>query len=278
MKLPNNPIWQMKPWCVFEGEDEGEGGGGEHWSDGMEDITSNADILSHAKKYDSAGAAVKAGYELTKKLGASYRLPDDLNSLSQDQRNELASKMQTLKQIPEKASDYEITRPELPQGLEYNETLESGVREFAHNQGWETPQVQAVVDLINSGLATVHNKQVEDATKAASKAEQEYMMRCGGLFETKKAGISQLLAQATEELGFGYTKDDGSPGSKLNDALDIVQTGDKTDIRQLGNKVPVLELLSWIQETFLKEAVPIGGTPGKPIEGSDFFDYKKVDK
>ncbi len=252
-----------------------------HWSESHEDITSNTDVSEFAKRYDSPGAMAKAGYEARSKLGSSFRLPDDLKTLSEDQKGELSSRMKTLKTVPENAEGYEINRPDMPDGLEYDEKLESSVREFAHQRGMEGKEVQDIMDFLNAGTVAAHTRLTQGQAKASSESERDYKALCGADYKAKMQGISNLLSQATDAIGLRYTDDKGESRSKLNDCLDAIQVGKGDDatikISQIGNKVPVMQLLSWIHETFLQEGEPItGGEQGGG--GSDFFDYKTEDK
>lgn len=287
MRLPKHPLWPMLRFAKFEdGGDTGDGGDGglagdPHWSDSHEVITSNVELHDFAKRYDSEGAMAKAGYEARSKLGSSFRLPDDLKTLSEDQKGELSSRMKTLKTVPENAEGYEVNRPDMPDGLTYDESFESSVREFAHQRGWENKEVQEIMDFLNSGVVAAHTRLEQGQAKASSAAEQDYKALCGADYKAKMQGISNLLSQATDAIGLRYTDDKGESRSKLNDCLDAIQVGKGDDatmeIRQIGNKVPVMQLLSWIHETFLQEGEPItGGEQGGGESG--FFDYKTEDK
>ncbi len=288
MRLLKHPLWPMLRFAKFDDAgDGGEGGGGEsltdgtHWSESHEDITSNADVLAFAQRYESPAAMAKAGYESRSKLGNSFRLPDDLKTLSEDQKGELSSRMKTLKTVPENAEGYEVTHPDMPDGLTYDEKFESSIREFAHQRGWENKEVQEIMDFMNSGVVAAHTRLEQGQAKASSEAERDYKALCGADYKAKMLGISNLLSQATDAIGLRYTDDKGESRSKLNDCLDAIQVGKGDDatikISQIGNKVPVMQLLSWIHETFLQEGEPItGGEQGGG--GVDFFDYKTEDK
>jgi len=295
MKPPKNPLWHSKPWSVFDqppdpavGDDGGGGGGGGgggdlgHWSDSHDTITANADVHKLVQRYATEADLAKAHYEARQKLSGSFRLPDDLSTLTEEQRGELHSRMNSLKTVPENAEGYEIERPqEMPDGLDYDETFEAALRDFAHQRGWENKDVQEVADFFNTGVMAAHNRLTEAQAKASAQAENEFKLMCGPHFKEKIKGVGTALAHISEELGLSYTDKQGNSRSKLLDCFDAIETGQSPDtsfeIKQIGNKIPVLQAFSWVYEKFLREAEPIGGSAAEAA-AADFFSYANVDR
>lgn len=293
MIRPNNPLmmwkyglWPIKPWSVFnEPTGEGEGGGSEitHWSDAHEGITSNADINAFAKRYESETALVKGAYEARQKLGSSYRLPDDLKTLTTDQQQELTAKVRGLREVPDTPNGYDIQRPaDWPKNVQYDENFESTIREFAHQRGWENKDVQDMMNLFNDGILSAHRRLDEAQQKATAQAEQNFRLEIGPRYDQVMKGIGVVLREATNELGLTYQDPTtGETRSHLDDCLDLMRSprddgGENIRITQLGNKVPILKMLAWIHEKFIGEPVAVGGS-NAPGSGAEDF-YEKVDK
>ena len=274
----------MKWPRVYFSEGDGGGGGGEpaaHWSDAHEGITSNSDVHEYCKRYATEADFAKGAYETKQKVGSSYRLPDDLKSLTEDQRTELMTKVRGLKTIPEKPEGYEIQRPEMPEELAYDENFESALRNFAHERGWENKDVQDMTNFFHKAMVSAYNRANQAEKTMMAEAERDYRLQVGPEFDSKMAGIGSLLRQAAEELGLLYHDDDKNLRSKLDDCLEMIREpktegGDKITFKQLGNMVPVLQLLSWVNEKYVGAGQPLMTGAGAPNLEHDF--YKTVDK
>jgi len=69
---------------------------------------------------------------------------------------------------PEKATDYEFAKPNLPDGMEFDEKLDAGFREFAHKNGLSQKKAAAISDWYNGNMIEAYG-----ANTKAIKANQE---------------------------------------------------------------------------------------------------------
>lgn len=248
---------------VSESDFSSEGDG--HWSDEHEDITSNADVLKHARKYKTVSELTKAGFELSTKLGKTYRLPDDLTKLGDDQKTELLTRTRQLRDVPEKPEDYEF---EVPEGMPRNEKLEAAFRAFAHERGYGKKDTAELMDFYHNALKASRDADEEGKKQKASKAEQEWRVRCGATYDTVEENIKRMRMKITDALGFGYTGEKGELCSKFDDCLDETE---------MGNKIPILQMLNYFWETYEAEGEPVEGSGAGPGKDSSHFDYKSMD-
>lgn len=268
-------------YCFFAGEGEGGGNGGEgdgdntgsfntdgdlHFAEMDEAISSNADHLAFAKRYNNLAEFVKGAYETKQKLGSSFRLPDDLKTLSDEQRAEIVSKAVSLRDVPENAEGYEY---EIPDGLTKDEALDTAFRAFAHEHKMSKSDVKEIMSFYHQAQLSAMQKHGEDVARKVREAETQFRVRCGADYDKVMENIKRARMQVTEKLGLGYTNDKGELSSKLDDCLD--KTG-------LGNKIPILQLLNLYYEDVLAEGEPIGAESGSEGQASSFFNYDKVDK
>ena len=248
-----------------------------HWSDEHEGIVADADLHDYAKKYTSMGEAIKGGYNAQKKLGSSFRIPDKLDTLTEEQRAELHSKVKALRNVPEKPEDYKIEKPkEIPPGMNYDQTLENSFRQFAHERGWDNKDVNDLSQWYNQSLIAGYNKTMQSNQKQMNEAINNLRIEWTGDYDKKLEGIKRLRQHISEELGLGYSNEKGELCSKLDDCLDMpAQNG----IR-FGNMPPVLQLLNWVFETLVAEGTPLPGGGGEPEKDfwKDFYAHPQSSK
>jgi hypothetical protein len=243
------------------------------WYEEDNEITSNADLMKHIKDHgfeETPTKAVRAHFELQKKMGASYRLPDDLSKLTPEQKADILARTQSLMNVPESAEGYEFDKPELPGGMSYNDNLENAYRAFCKENGVSKELANLGWNFVNNAGIAAFNQQEEQRRTKTIRAEQEFRVRKGDKFEQVMEGIKRARLHLTEKLGLGYVdKDTGETRSRLDDCLDT--TG-------LGSSIPINEVLSYIYETYLAEGQPIKGSGEGGAKAGSFFDYSKVDK
>lgn len=245
----------------------------EHWSDNHEDIKSNTDLHTFAKRYKSEGELTKAAFEGRQKLSASFRLPDDLKTLSEEQRAEILNRVKGLRDIPKDAAGYaEVIK--IPEGYTKSDALVNAISAFAFERGWDKGDVAALSDVYHQALAVERDMFEETRAKKTAEAEMEFRARCGKDFDNTCKAVDRALMLATDELGLNYLDDKGQKRSKLVDCLN--DAGDGKQI-PLGNKIPIVMLLRLLYEKHYKEGSPIDADTAGTGKGSNFFDYKTVD-
>ena len=224
-----------------------------HWSEAHEGITADADLHEYAKKYTSEVEAIKGGYNAQKKLGSSFRIPDNLESLTVEQQAELHSKLKGLRNVPEKPEDYVIDPPkDLPEGMSHNVDMENAFKQFAHQRGWDNKDVNDLAQWYNQSLVAMFTKQMETSQKQTNEAINKLKIVWPD-YDKKMQGIKRLRQHVASEMGMGYTDEKtGQLCSKLDDCLDMPSQNGVA----FGNMAPVLQLLSWVFDTVLAEAEP----------------------
>ena len=224
-----------------------------HWSEAHEGITADADLHEYAKKYTSEVEAIKGGYNAQKKLGSSFRIPDKLDTLTEEQRAELHGKVKALRNVPEKPEGYVIDRPkELPEGMSYSESMENALRAFAHERGWDNKDVNELAQWYNQSLIASYQKLMETSQRQTNEAINKQKILWPD-YDKKMEGIKRLRQHVANELGLGYTDEKtGKLCSKLDDCLDMSSYNGIA----FGNMAPVLQLLSWAFDAVLAEAEP----------------------
>jgi hypothetical protein len=89
--------------------------------------------------------------------------------------------------VPREAGGYKLNRPELPQGVAYDEAFEKAALPVAHKLGLTPAQVQGLLDFYaghqTQSLQTVLRGRVEDETQAVGLLQQEW----GPSYDTKVA-------------------------------------------------------------------------------------------
>ena len=243
----------------------------EHWTDSHEAITNNADVLAYAKKYADPGALAVAGHSLEKKLGGSYRLPDDLKTLNEEQRADIVTKMRSLKDLPKTADGYEI---KLAEGLKHDEPFELVIKNWAFEKGVPNEDVQGLADLYVNAMNGALEKEAQAAEKDAQKAETEYRMKHGVEYDQKMKEIDMCRMGLAKDLGLTYrVEGDDALHSKLDDALNARDVNG----RCLGNNPAILQLLNFVYDRQYKESMPVitggeePGSTGKGMFSKDFY-------
>jgi len=245
----------------------------QHWSAEHPAIAEDEKLSAFAQKFEDVASAVKSGYELERKLGSSYRLPDDLSTLSEDQKADILSKAGVLRGVPEKPEDYEI---EIDEDAEPDEDLLASFKQKAHELRAGNKDAQEWVNWFTDVMKAANMKVAQQMERDAQQAETEYRMLCGAAYEQKMKEIPLCRAKLAEELGLSVRQDKDADGntilrSALDDALEMRDVNN----RALGNNPAILQLLNYVYDNLFREAEPVAsaGAPGAPSGGvlSDAF-------
>jgi len=249
-------------------------GGEPNYYDEMEGVTGNAEILKFAQKYNSAEEAIIGGYNAESKIGASFRIPETLDNLTEEQKAELHGVAKKLRDVPETADGYEIT---VPEGLERNETLETAFKEWAFGRGMDKKDVAEVVGFYHQALIAAKEQEEQRDMQAFDEADSAFKLQSGVQYGNKMEGIRRLRMHAAEEMGVTYpaTNEKGEEviGSKLDDALDRKDAQGK----KLGNHPIIMQFLSWIYDSYMAEGEPVEVAGPAQGKGRGFFDYDERD-
>lgn len=227
----------------------------EHWSAEHEDIKGDADLAKWTEKFTDIAAMAKSGRELEQKMASSYRLPDDLKSLTDEQKADILAKTTGLRDIPEKPEGYEL---EIPDDIEKDEAFIEAFKVLAHGRKISTGDAQALADFYMNAQKGGKEKANQETERAAATAEQELRMFWGHEYDTRMKGVEIARTQAAKALNLGYRNDADEVCSKLDDALDTKDANG----RRLGNNPAILQLLDYAYNNLWREAEPVGGSAG----------------
>lgn len=229
------------------------------WYDGHEAITANADVLTFAQKFADPGAMAKSGFELEKKLGSSYRLPDDLKTLNEEQRADIITKTRTLRNIPESAEAYEIT---VPDGVERDEPFEAAFKALMHKQGRSQEDVQELANFYTEAIKAGREVANQKLAEKFQTADTNYRIQCGSEYEQKMKETKIARLGLAKDLGCTYRdgeKDENGVEllkSKLDDALDVVDANGN----KLGNNPIISQMMNLIHDKLYKQHIPVDGS------------------
>lgn len=94
-------------------------------------------------KYQSVGDLAKGHVHLSRMMGNSVKIPGE--DSTDEERNDFYTKLGR----PETADNYEYERPDMPEGMIYNEDAEKSFKHLAHDQGLTQKQLGGILDFYN---------------------------------------------------------------------------------------------------------------------------------
>jgi len=126
-------------------------------------------------------------------LGKSIKMPADGDTTGFD---ELYNKLGR----PEKIDGYKITRPDMPEGMIYDENLEKSFLEVAHKVGLNSSQVNAAIAWNQSQVLAQAQTQAEAAKDAVSQLKHDW----GNAFDERL----EITERVVDQFGEGETSAD----------------------------------------------------------------------
>lgn len=155
------------------------------WWEKYDSIKSNQDVLGMASKYTSEEAAIMAGFNAQRLIGAE-KVP--IPKTDADWEN-----WYTAAGRPKSEADYKFEAPKLPEGLEYDGELEKTFRPVAHKLGLNTKQAAGLRDWWMEQVGARYSKDVEsmkaDRDKGEAELRREHGQGYDGFVETAKAAL-----------------------------------------------------------------------------------------
>ena len=94
-------------------------------------------------KYQTVGDLAKGHVHLSRMMGNSVKIPGE--DSTDEERNDFYTKLGR----PETADKYEYERPDMPEGMAYDENSETAFKQLAHDQGLSQKQVGSILDFYN---------------------------------------------------------------------------------------------------------------------------------
>jgi hypothetical protein len=131
----------------------------DHFLNNYDDLGKDPAAIKNLGKYTTEAESHKGHLELIKKFGKSVRMPESLDALDDQGKTDFWASVAKLSGVPEKAEDYQVTRPEnMPEGLPYNEALEAAAKRIAKEsnlppavldkfvEAWNQEQIKAFIE------------------------------------------------------------------------------------------------------------------------------------
>lgn len=174
------------------------------------------------EKFKDSGSLAKSYLELEKMTGNAIRLPKP------DASPEELDKFYSRLGRPESPEKYELKRPELPEGVPYNEELEIKFKSWAHRAGLQPRQAQALLEQFNADQLEVYKASAKAQEDAVAELKKEF----GGDYE-KKIGAAKGIIQKFGDDALKAELDDPRIGSHPGLVRMLVKLADELSEPQL---------------------------------------------
>lgn len=226
-----------------------------HWSENLQSEELKSEEAQKVfKKYDAPEGAHKALLEAQKIIGQPFRLPKDIEKLSDEQRAEIKGFYDRSYGVPTDAEGYDL---KFDVGLDENIPVDSELSamfpQWAKENDFTKAQAQAGIELWNK-MVSLSMKKMEE-TEAARKAETEKIIHAkwGEDKDNKLALIKRALQH---ELGL-------KPGDEADVDPKWVEFHNDIYLKGLQNNAILLSLCAAGAETLEREGkMPRATMPG----------------
>ena len=170
-------------------------------------------------------------------------------------------------------AEYEVTRPDLPKGMYYDEALEGKVRDLLAKAGVPKDEGKAIFDGFNNHQLARHKALAEAETRQIEADDNQLRADWPGDDMVVKprlafAAMQALGAEAFPKLWNGWKEADGSQieglEARLKKAAIFDSPGDLAKWRECGVDTSMLRLYSVIGERMKVGNVLTGDGLGKP--------------
>jgi hypothetical protein len=188
-------------------------------------------------KYETVEAALTGAVEAQKMLGKSIRIPGD--DATDEDRAKFQERLAKAVGRPETADGYEIVRPEMPEGMGYNEDAEKALRDIAFRHVIPQAAVTELYDLYNKTVLGAHQTSEADAMKRTEQAEAQLKKDWGKDFKANMELNVRLLQQYA-----GSKKDQEALKAYFE------ETG-------AGDNVPLVKFVNSLAQALIAEGVTI---------------------
>lgn len=226
------------------------------WTDNLPEDTFEKDDtgalkMGDVKDHKEIGSLVKSYMNSQKKLGTA------IQPLKEDATDEERRAHFTKQGCPEKADGYEITPPELPEGMEFDSDLLGVVKAYAHANGTPKTVFEGMAKVLMEGQVKKYNELMAAAKVAQDKAAEEANNKLKGKWGADHDKFVEMARRSYDVHG----------GKEFVDLME--STGLK------DNAIVVETFLKIFQLTNPKEFVAEGTPPGKTVEKGQ-LDYSTV--
>lgn len=166
------------------------------WRDTIPEDIRNEKVIQETKDITSMA---KRLVDANKFISQSVRLPDDGDTSGMD---ELYNKLGR----PENVDGYSITRPDLPEGMQYDEALEGSFLAAAHEIGLNSSQANALIKWNQAQTIS----QLESSNQNAEEAMDGLKKEWGNAFDERVKIAEQVLNQYGDDASEAAIKN--NPG------------------------------------------------------------------
>jgi hypothetical protein len=242
-------------------EDPGEGGGdGEHWTDNYESTKGNAVL----KRFKTEEDSHKGHIETKTALSDPLRLPKTLGKVTSEQVADYHARVGKLLGAPDTEDGYEITRPQLPKGMIYDEEGEKGLRAWAVKHHLSQTTLQEALDLWSETMISRSEALTKADKEAFEKEEKDNKAAVKACVETLEELWGKKECQEHLELIQRALRSKVNPdwrNIKTDDDEAWQDFNDKTYKAGISNNPVLMELLGVAAQVLEGEGKIIGGTP-----------------
>lgn len=149
------------------------GGGSDHWAYETPEVKDNVDAVRFLQKYKTPGAANKALFDAQTQLGKKIKLPESLDKLSEEERQQVSGAFKKLYGVPDKTEGYDDINFTDGINEELGQTVDEGMvsafKGFALEAGFTKEQTQKGVAFWNK----IHAASLAQTQKQLNEAEVE---------------------------------------------------------------------------------------------------------
>lgn len=212
----------------------------------------------HLKVVAERDEAIKTRDEALKAAEGTIKIPN------KDSSDEEVQEFYKGLGRPDKAEDYELEKPELPEGVKINENLEKQARNWFFDAKLSGPQAQLIYEGFNQHVINSLVAQAEAEEKAIEEANKELREKLWKTEEEYKENVK--LVQRTAKT-FG--------GEEFEKLLDTVEVNGV----KLGNHPVFLKAMATIgaamgEDKFIEGETTTGGVGGNTEEAKLKEKYK----
>lgn len=232
-KLMFGPFWAGNLLCArFEGVGGGDGGGGGGADGGdgdgdggdvagpdwlhedfeLSDLASNPDVRKAMSKYKTHADQVRGHVELQKQFRNSFRMPNSLDDAKPKDVAKITGRLKgilkpehirALVDAPDKPDGYELVRPKMPDGLEYDEASEASIREWGVKHGIGKEAVAELHQMLTASRIEAHNAEVTRLQQLWADTRKEMVDRHGEQEWNRREDLAgKMLKEWGNKAGF----------------------------------------------------------------------------
>lgn len=251
----------------------------EGWLDGLPEDTFEKDDTGKAKQGDLAehktiGSVVKSYLNKDKLLGTA------IQPLAEDATLEQKRAHFTKLGCPEKVEGYEIPKPQLPEGMVYDDETIKAATQYAYDNGAPKGLFEGLAKVVIEGqmkkygeLVTADKTAQEEAAKTAQQEKDKAIEAAENQLKTKHGAEYDTVLEMANR---GHNM----PGNEeVNKAfVDLIENSTTPEGKKgLSSHPAMVEFMYHFYKDFIKESeVPGGGGPAGKGGTPGQLDYSEV--